>query len=81
MNATLLIQRSGHVLSGTVSGQGLSSPMGDLKVEGNELSWTNHVTKPMKMKLQCSGVIEGRNISGKVKAGFMGTYPFFGSRQ
>jgi hypothetical protein len=81
MEATLTIQRSAHVLSGTVSGQGLSSPMGDLKVEGNKLSWTNHVTKPMKMKLQCSGVIEGKDMSGKVKAGFMGTYPFFGSRQ
>ena len=78
---TLFIERSGDTLTGSQSGQGSTSPIGDVKFEGNKLSWTNHVTKPMKMKLECSAVIEGRNISGKVKAGFMGTYPFSGSKQ
>jgi len=81
METTLLIERSGDTLSGSQSGQGLTSPISEVKFEGNKLSWTNHVTKPMRMKLECSGVIEGRNISGKVKAGFMGTYPFSGSKQ
>jgi hypothetical protein len=80
METTLLIERSGNTLSGSQSGQGLTSPISDVKFDGNKLSWTNHVTKPMKMKLECSGVIEGKNISGKVKAGFMGTYPFSGSK-
>jgi hypothetical protein len=81
MDTTLLLERRGDALTGSQSGQGLTSPISDVKLEGNKLSWTNHVTKPMKMKLECSGVIDGRNISGKVKAGFMGTYPFTGSKQ
>ena len=81
METTLLIERSGVTLTGSQSGQGVTSPISDVKFEGNKLSWTNYVTKPMKMKLECSGVIDGKNISGKVKAGFMGTYPFFGSKQ
>jgi hypothetical protein len=81
METSLFIERSGDALTGSQSGQGLTSPISDVKFEGNKLSWTNHVTKPMKMKLECSGVVEGKNISGKVKAGFMGTYPFFGTKQ
>jgi hypothetical protein len=78
---TLTIVRSGDGLSGNQSGEGVTSPISDLKFDGRNISWINHVTKPMKMKLECTGVIEGKNISGKAKAGFMGTYPFFGSKQ
>jgi 2,4-diaminopentanoate dehydrogenase len=77
----LVIARSEVGFTGTQSGQGVSSPISDVKLEGNKLAWTNYVTKPMKMKLECAGVIDGKNISGKVKAGFMGSYPFSGSRQ
>ena len=78
---TLSIVRSGDGLSGSQSGEGVTSPISDLKFDGRNISWINYVTKPMKMKLECTGVIEGKNISGKAKAGFMGTYPFFGSKQ
>jgi hypothetical protein len=78
---TLSIVRSGDGLSGSQSGEGLTSPISDVKFDGRTISWVNYVTKPMKMKLECSGVIEGKNISGKAKAGFMGTYPFVGSKQ
>ncbi len=75
------IVRSGDSLSGSQSGEGVTSPISDVKFDGRNISWINYVTKPMKMKLECTGVIEGKNISGKAKAGFMGTYPFFGSKQ
>ena len=78
---TLFIERSGDGLSGNQSGEGMSSPISDVKFDGRNISWINYVTKPMKMKLECTGVIEGGNISGKAKAGFMGTYPFFGTKQ
>jgi hypothetical protein len=81
METTLSIERSGDTLTGSQSGQGLTSPISDVKLDGNKLTWTNHVTKPMKMKLECSGVIEGTNMTGKVKVGFMGTYPFTGSKR
>jgi hypothetical protein len=78
---TLVIERSDTGLTGSQSGQGTTSPITDVKVDGNKIFWVNHVTKPMKMKLECTGVIDGKNISGKVKAGFMGSYPFSGSKQ
>lgn len=74
-----LVETDG-ILSGEQSGDGQSSPITDAKLEGNVLSWVNHVTKPMKLKVKFHGTITGNQITGKVKAGFMGSYPFTGSR-
>ncbi len=40
------------------------------------IEWTNQIQKPMKLKLEFKGVLEGNTISGKVKTGFMGTFKF-----
>lgn len=80
MPTVLSIERQGDVYSGTQSGQGMSEPITDVKFDGKTLSWVNHVKKPIKLRLECSGVIVGRSITGKMKAGFMGAYPFSGSK-
>ena len=78
---TLVLQRSGDVLTGTQSGQGMSSPISDVRLEGNNLTWKNEVTKPMKLKLEFTAAIDGNTLSGKVKAGFMGSYSFTGVKE
>lgn len=65
----------GHWI-GMQSGQGMESPMTELSIDGDAIRWINHVTKPMKLKVEFNGVIDGDRISGKCKAGFMGSYPF-----
>ncbi len=72
----LLIERLDGKLGGVQTGQGMSSPITDVTLEGNKIRWLNHVTKPMKLKVEFSGVIEGATMTGKCKAGFMGSYPF-----
>jgi hypothetical protein len=72
----LLIERIDGKLGGVQSAQGNSSPVLDLKVEGNSIRWINQVTKPMKLKVEFSGTIDGPTMNGKCKAGFMGSYPF-----
>ena len=81
MASTLMLERRGDVLTGTQSGQGTTSPISDIRLQGSNLSWINEVTKPMKLKLEFSGVLEGNTLSGKVKAGFMGSYPFTGVKE
>jgi cytochrome P450 len=81
MATTLMLERVGDVLTGTQSGQGMTSPISDVRLEGSNISWINEVTKPMKLKLAFSGVLEGNTLSGKVKAGFMGSYPFTGVKE
>lgn len=74
--ATLVLERNGDSYTGSQSGQGSSTPIADFKRSGNKVYWVNHVTKPMKIKVEFSGELNGNVLSGKAKAGFMGSYPF-----
>ncbi|MDR3417297.1 MAG: cytochrome P450 [Nevskia sp.] len=65
-------------LTGTQSGQGTTTPISDIQIDGNQITWINHISKPMKMKLTFSGTVSGKEMSGKVKAGFMGSFQFTG---
>ncbi len=77
-STTLVLESVGGKLTGTQSGRGMSSQILDAKVDNGKIFWINQITKPMKMKLEFSGVVEGGTMSGKVKAGFMGSFPFTG---
>jgi hypothetical protein len=72
----LFIERVNGKLSGVQTGQGMSSPIADMTLDGNKLRWINHVTKPMKLKVEFTGEINGSTMTGKCKAGFMGSYKF-----
>jgi hypothetical protein len=65
-------------LGGTQSGDGTSSAIEDATYDraSGSIAWTNKVDKPMKMTVKFAGQIESGRMSGKVKAGFMGSYPF-----
>jgi cytochrome P450 len=80
-STVLTLASEGGVLTGTQSGQGETQAISDGKVDGNALSWVNHVTKPIKMKVQFACVIEGNQMNGKAKAGFMGSFPFTGVKE
>lgn len=81
MESELVLTSAGDTFSGTQSGQGQTSEIAGGKIDGNNISWVNQVTSPMKMKLDFSGTIDGDQLTGKVKAGMMGNFTFSGSRQ
>lgn len=56
--------------------EGSSTPIADGKFDGLNISWINNITKPMKMKVQFSGTVDGNTMTGKAKAGLMGSFPF-----
>jgi cytochrome P450 len=74
--ATLVLEKKGDTYVGTQSGQGATSDVLDFKYDGKQISWVNQVTKPMKIKVEFKGEVNGAEMSGKAKAGFMGSYPF-----
>ncbi len=74
--AVLVLEKSGDTYTGSQSGQGSTTPIADFKLTGNKVYWVNHVTKPMKIKVEFNGELNGNVLSGKAKAGFMGSYPF-----
>lgn len=80
MDTVLEIREENGVLTGVQSGQGASTEIPKVEVEGNEIFWTSQISRPMKMKLEFNGSLEGDTINGKVKAGVMGKYPFTATR-
>ncbi|HSW11884.1 MAG TPA: cytochrome P450 [Solimonas sp.] len=79
-STTLVLENVGGKLSGTQSGRGMSSQILDGKFENGKIFWVNQITKPMKMKIEFSGTVEGNSMTGKAKAGFMGSFPFTGTK-
>jgi hypothetical protein len=73
----LVMERSGDTITGTQSGStGNTTLVTDVQIDGCKVSWVNHVTKPMNIKVTFTGEIEGNSMTGKAKIGFMGSYPF-----
>ncbi len=74
----LVLRSNGGKLSGTQSGRGMTADILDAKIDNGKIFWVNQITKPMKMKVEFSGTVDGTTMSGKAKAGFMGSFPFTG---
>ena len=72
----LVIERKDGALSGHQTGQGTTSPVTQVEVNGNKVSWVNHVTKPLKLKVTFTGEIQGNTMSGKCSTGFMCSFKF-----
>lgn len=75
--STLEINADG---TGTQSAQGRSQPIANGKIDGNNVSWSNSITTPFPMTLEFAGTVDGDKISGNVKAGSFGSFPFSGKR-
>ncbi len=78
--ATLDITTNGNSLTGTQTAQQGSGPLENGKVDGNNLSWSAKITNPLPLTLDFTGTVEGDKLSGSVKAGSFGPFPFTGSR-
>jgi hypothetical protein len=76
----LTLKSSGTTLTGSGSGQGGSQEIADGKVDGDNVSWKVSITTPFPMTLEFSGAVAGDAISGNVKAGNFGSFPFSGTR-
>ena len=72
----LVMERAGGALTGTQSANGEPTVVTDIEFDGLHVSWVNHVTKPLSIKVTFTGEVQGNSMSGKAKIGFMGTYPF-----
>ena len=78
--ASLDLKNDSGAISGTQTAQGNTQPLANAKADGNKLSWSANITSPMPMTLEFSGNVEGDKISGSVKAGAFGSFPFSGSK-
>jgi hypothetical protein len=78
--AALDLKSDGASLSGTQTAQGATQPVANGKADGNTLTWSANITSPMPMTLEFTGNVEGEKMSGSVKAGAFGSFPFTGAK-
>jgi hypothetical protein len=78
--AQLDIATDGSSLTGTQTAQQGSGPLENGKVDGNTVSWSAKITNPLPLTLDFAGTVDGDKLSGSVKAGSFGSFPFTGSR-
>jgi hypothetical protein len=78
--STLIVEKTEEGFAGTQSGEGSTEPIMNVAVEGGMVSWTSKITKPMRLKCDFKAVIDGDQLTGKVKAGIFGSFPFTGQK-
>jgi hypothetical protein len=78
--ATLDLKADGASLTGSQQAAQGSGPLENGKIDGNTLSWSAKITSPMPMTLDFTGTVDGDKLSGNVKAGSFGSFPFTGAR-
>ncbi len=74
--AALRLDKQGPDLRGEMSGKGGTGPLEDGRIEGDQLSWTCRIQKPVPMTLKFKGVQRGDDLSGTVKFGMFGSGTF-----
>ena len=78
--ATLTLASNGATLTGTQAAEQGSAEITDGKVDGNKLSWKVSIQQPMPLTLDFNGTVNGDAIEGQMGVGFLGSFPFSGTR-
>lgn len=75
-HADLVLATEGTTMTGSFDGQ----PINDGEAHGTDFTYSASLTSPFKVKVKCTGSVDGDTMSGKVKAAFM-TVAFTGTRK
>ena len=78
-SGVLDLKIEGSVLTGSMSDADHYAAISDGKVQGNQLSWSAKMTKPMRMSLKFTATVEADRISGAAKH-LLGKATFTGTR-
>lgn len=75
--ASLDIAIQGDALTGMMRSDDLGeAEMENGRVDGNAVSWTADISEPMPIALEFDGTATGDTMSGEVKMGAFGVFPF-----
>ena len=78
-SGVLDLKTDGTALTGSLSSDEYQAAISDGKVDGNKLSWSAKITKPMRMSFKFSATVEADRISGAAKH-LLGKATFTGTR-
>jgi hypothetical protein len=74
------IKTQDGVISGTATQKDETVPLEEIVPDGNRLTWSQNVTKPLKLRLKFDVLFEGDKLSGMAKAGILPTSTVSGER-
>lgn len=72
---------AGGAVAGTATQGGETTPLLDLAASGNRLTWSQHVTRPMKLHLRFDVTVDGDGMAGTAKAGMLPASKLTGVRR
>ncbi len=78
-SGVLELNAAGTQLTGSLSDGEHFAAITDGKIAGNKLSWSAHITKPMKMNFKFTATVDADSISGDAKH-MLGRATFTGTR-
>jgi hypothetical protein len=78
-SGVLDLKTEGTMLTGSLSDAEHYAAISDGMVEGNKLSWSAKITKPMRMSFKFTATVEADRISGAAKH-LLGKATFTGTR-
>lgn len=78
-SGVLDLKIEGTKLTGSLSDADYFAAISDGKVDGNKLSWSAKITKPMRMRFKFTAMVEADRISGTAKH-LLGKATFTGTR-
>lgn len=78
----LTLETADGAVTGSVANgqQGITVPVVDGTIDGDHLSFTAPMTKPIQIDIAVEGTIDGDSFTGKVTIAGGGTFPFSGTR-
>jgi len=76
----LTVVSNGDSFTGSAEGNIGHKDIPEGVVNGNELSWSMAISKPMPITLSCKATVSCDSLEGKVKAGIFGSFTIKGSR-
>ncbi|MEU2110930.1 hypothetical protein [Streptomyces sp. NPDC019507] len=81
IKAVAEFRRENGGLTGTAHGAGEDVPLGDVVLDGDQLTWNQAVTKPMRLNLAFTVKIDGDTLTRTSKAGRLPASKVTGERR
>ena len=81
IKAVVGLRRDHGVLTWTAHGAGEEVPLSDLALDGDQLTWKQAVTKPVRLNLACTVTLAGDTLTGTSKAGRLPAAKVAGQRR
>lgn len=72
---------SGNSFTGTYYLLGITNPVVDGKVQGEDLTWKVDLTDPTTMTLNFRATVSGNTMTGTAGSSAYGTFPLTGTRK